>query len=446
MDGAQLVFGSVCSGIEAASLAWLPLGWRCAFLSEIEAFPRAVLAHHYPDVTVRGDFRHIQAGDHDAIDVLVGGTPCQSFSVAGLRGGLDDARGNLAAEFVRLVERLRPRWCVWENVPGVRSSDAGRALGSVLGALAECGYGWAFRSLDAQYFGVPQRRERVFVVGHSRDWRGAAAVLFEPESLRGDPAPRRETGQSPAGALAASPGGSDDNDARDGRLIAYGGNNTAGPIDLATAVNACHTASGRQDFETETFIAHALRAEGFDASEDGTGRGAPLIPAAYRISPNCGAWDTGDKVDTLTTGRDPSGHVLAFDETQVASRANRSNPRPGDPCHPLAAGARAPAIAFDSKRSGYGGELAPTLRAMAHDGSHQNAGGQLAVAQRMGVRRLTPRECERLMGVPDDYTLVPYRGGLAKDGPRYRALGNSFAVPVVRWIGTRIALATRAGW
>lgn len=207
-------FGSVCSGIEAASVAWHPLGWRAAFVSEIEPFPRAVLKHHYPDVPLHGDFTTIKAGEYDAIDLLVGGTPCQSFSVAGLRAGLDDERGNLALEFCKLARRLCPRWIVWENVPGVLSLDEGRAFASILGGLAECGYGLAYRVLDAQFIrvdgfarAVPQRRRRVFVVGYLGDWRRAAAVLFERESLSGHSAPRREAGKGIAPTLSARPSG-----------------------------------------------------------------------------------------------------------------------------------------------------------------------------------------------------------------------------------------------
>jgi len=197
-------YGSVCSGIEAATVAWHSLGWVPSFFSEIEKFPREVLAHHYPDVPLHGDFTTIGADQYGAIDLLVGGTPCQSFSIAGLRGGLDDDRGNLALEFIRLAQRTRPRWVVWENVPGVLSSNGGRDFGTFLGALGEIGYGFAYRVLDAQYFGVAQRRRRVFVVGYFGDWRRAAAVLFERESLSGNPAPSREKGEKPARTIAES--------------------------------------------------------------------------------------------------------------------------------------------------------------------------------------------------------------------------------------------------
>jgi DNA (cytosine-5)-methyltransferase 1 len=176
-------FLSVCSGIEAASVAWRPLGWQAVAFAEIEKFPAAVLRHHYPDVENRGDMTRFPEWSDAAIDVLVGGTPCQSFSVAGLRKGLDDPRGSLLLVYLAIARRYRPAWLVWENVPGVLSIDDGRAFGSVLGGLALLGYGFAYRILDAQYFGLAQRRRRVFVVGHLGDWRRAAAVLFERATL-----------------------------------------------------------------------------------------------------------------------------------------------------------------------------------------------------------------------------------------------------------------------
>ncbi len=188
----MVIYGSVCSGIEAATVAWKPLGWHAAWFAEIDPYPSAVLAHHYSDVPNLGDFRKIGA-EHGPIDLLVGGTPCEDFSIAGLRKGLAGENGNLAIEFIRLVERIRPRWLVWENVPHILHIDKGRAFGTFLGGLAECGYGWAYRILDAQYFGVPQRRRRVFVVGHSGGlWQRATAVLFECESLSGDPPSSRK--------------------------------------------------------------------------------------------------------------------------------------------------------------------------------------------------------------------------------------------------------------
>jgi len=518
-----LRFGSVCSGIEAASVAWEPIGWKAAWFAEIEPFPCAVLKHHYPDTPNLGDMNLWKEWPDAAIDVLCGGTPCQSFSVAGLRKGLDDPRGNLMLTFLAIAKRHRPRWLVWENVPGVLSSNGGRDFGSFLGGLAECGYGFAYRVLDAQYFGLAQRRKRVFVVAHLGNWRPAAAVLFERASLCGHPAPRREAGERPApsvtsGAPNGGPGhGARSGSAKEGLIVpvAFGGNRTSGPIDVAPALNACGTASGRQDFETEAFITtHTLRGEGFDASEDGTGRGTPLVPVAttfrdtadcltsaygtkwngnasadngslfvaqpytlairgrgdghnleFRqdgtanalLTPNGGrggigvgaiahAFDArqsdviqyGDKTGPLDTDGHSVG-VLAFDTTQITSKANVSNPKHGDPCHPLAAGAHAPAVAFDTYNQAVNEHTSQTIK--SPQGAAQESVG--AVLQAMQVRRLTPVECERLQGFPDHYTAISWRGKPADqcpDGPRYKALGNSWAVPVVRWIGERINL------
>ncbi len=243
-----IVYGSVCSGIEAATAAWHPLGWEPSFFSEIDAFPRAVLAHHYPRVPLHGDFTTIEAGQYRPIDLLVGGTPCQSFSVAGLRGGLDDDRGNLALEYLRLAQRLRPKWLVWENVPGVLSSGGGRDFGAILGGLVELGYGFAYRVLDAQFFGVAQRRRRVFVVGYLGDWRRAAAVLFERHSLSGDSAPCREARKDLAPTISARPSGGGglgtDFDLDGGCVITAptlraGGNKTVGDRPYGTDVDTC---------------------------------------------------------------------------------------------------------------------------------------------------------------------------------------------------------------
>lgn len=424
---------SVCSGIEAATVAWHPLGWEPAAFSEIEAFPRAVLQHHYPEVPLHSDFTTIGADDYGAIDLLVGGTPCQSFSIAGLRGGLDDDRGNLALEFLRLADRKRPRWLVWENVPGVLSIDEGRAFGSILGGMGELGYGFAYRILDAQHFGVPQRRRRVFVVGYLGDWRRAAAVLFERHSLSGHSAPRREaregfarrtafgispdcldrSGEGAGGTAAERSGLGVDREIayalrakRAGAVAAFGGGNCAGAIDVATA----QTAHGvRMDFDTETFVTHSLRGEGFDASEDGTGRGTPLVPVAFDCK--------GTEVQFTTNGVHPTLRSMGHKNSHTN------------------AGGHA-AVAYDLRGREDGAQM---------EGPHDTAniraasgGSSRSYVAASAVRRLTPRECERLQGFPDDYTLIPYRNKPAADGPRYKALGNSFAVPVVRWLGERI--------
>ncbi len=203
----QVRYLSVCSGIEAASVAWEPLGWEPAAFAEVEQFPSAVLAHHWPQVPNMGDMTRHESWNLGAIDLLVGGTPCQSFSVAGLRKGLHDPRGGLMLTFLEIAQRQRPRWIVWENVPGVLSSHGGRDFGAFLGALGALGYGWAYRVLDAQWFGVAQRRRRVFVVGCAGDGAAAATVLFESESVCRNPAPSREKGQGVAADAAGGAGG-----------------------------------------------------------------------------------------------------------------------------------------------------------------------------------------------------------------------------------------------
>lgn len=485
-EAGRLVYGSVCSGIEAASVAWHPLGWRASFLSEIEAFPRSVLAHHYPETPLHGDFTTIAAGEYEPIDLLVGGTPCQSFSVAGLRGGLDDDRGNLALEYLRLADRLRPRWLVWENVPGVLSSNGGRDFGAILGGMVELGYGFAYRVLDAQFFGVAQRRRRVFVVGHLGDWRRAAAVLFERHSLQGHPAPRREAGKDPSGraAYGISPdcldrsgegaGGTAGERSglgvdpelayslrakRAGAVAAFGGGNTSGPVPVAAALAALAAHGRRQDFEVETFVTHTLKGEGYDASEDGTGRGTPIVPVCFSAKDH-GADAMSDLSPTLRAGGHSKSHAnagvmpaVAFPINPNALRGDTSAKTPsrdaagvmrlrdpgmgigddGDPADTLQA-AGPGAVAFAQNTRDEVREM-PYVGALAADAGMKQTS---YIRQSSAVRRLTPRECERLQGFPDDYTLIPYRKGQAADGPRYKALGNSMAVPVMRWIGERI--------
>lgn len=598
----SIPFLSVCSGIGAPELAFGRHGMHSVLCSEIEEFPRAVLEHRFAAEDARarraghgpalwGDFtalriRHLRRLGIALPRALVGGTPCQSFSIAGKRESLDDPRGNLSLSFVRLAHALanaiagaRRRtfddapvfYAVWENVPGVLNTRD-NAFGCFLGALvggdaalvppdAEWGpvchfdrrshnvhrtFGWqscrwpseglveghraraAWRVLDAQHFRVPQRRRRVFVVVGFGARADPAEVLLELDRMpwdfeaggeaREDVAAtlaggaRSRGGYShddipmTAGALSASTGGADENDAEQGRLLAFGGNNTSGAIDVATCLSAHGGPSGRMDFESETFVAHTLRGEGFDASEDGTGRGTPIVPytAALRGHSDYGdglpclraeggdvgggseaviafnaRQDTdvyGDVAGSLDCG-EPQAQAIAFDTTQITSPANGSNPEPGDPCHPLAASMHAPAIAFSSKDHGADASLiAPTLRAMGHDGSHANGGGQMAIAFQMsqsglresevhatldanmgsrrmngtlglfGVRRLMPHECARLQSFPDDHARIPWRGRSAEecpDGPQYRAYGNSMNVEVMAWIGRRLAAQMR---
>jgi DNA (cytosine-5)-methyltransferase 1 len=434
-------YASLCSGIEAATVAWKPLGWSCAWLSEIDRFPCAVLKHHYPDTPNLGDMTKINKEaikEHGAIDVLIGGTPCQSFSVAGLRKGLADPRGNLALDFLRIVDEARPEWVVWENVPGVLSSGEGRDFGAFLGALGELGYGWAYRVLDAQYFGVAQRRRRVFVVGHLGDWRRASAVLFERGSLSGHPAPSREAGSGVADLTARGVGtcGADDNQAQAGHLIEvpkispalksrdYKGPSSDGDGDGAPLIpvafdtkgtypqpgevsptlrsmshNGSHANAGGQ-----VGVAYSLRGEGFDASEDGTGRGTPIVPVAFNHDQSSKTRSMGEREEQTPTLRSGSGP---------------------------------PAVAY--RTSGNCGVMEQGDRTAALNTNTDP--NQNIVGMGMAVRRLTPRESERLQGFPDNYTLIPYRNkpvDQCPDGPRYKAIGNSMATTVIRWLGERI--------
>jgi DNA (cytosine-5)-methyltransferase 1 len=599
---------SVCSGIEAVSVAWRPLGFTPVAVSEIDAFPCAVLAHHYPDTPNWGDMRAFQEWPDAVVDVLVGGTPCQSFSVAGLRAGLADPRGNLALTFLAIAGKYRPRWVVWENVPGVLSadshdapdprppaidlagddepadgtevvvedeydSDENHAFACLLAGFSELGYFGAYGTLDAQYTGLAQRRKRLFAVFHLGDWHRAAAVLFESACLRGDPPPRRTAGEvAPTLASRRPEGGGLGSDFDyDGGLIAKTaptlGQRMRGPIgsmfDGALIPEVSNPLTARMTKGVNTTcdegqtmivgavsakwakgtggpagdecynltVAHSLRADGFDASEDGTGRGTPLVAFSAK---EYGQDAQRDLAPTLRSGDKGSAHKVGIAEPFTLAIRGRGDSdlkvRQDGVANALVTpnggrgGIGVGAVAFSVKDHGAdAGDLAPTLRAGGHTSSHANGGVMPAVAFRvhsehscamqsaggarvaepaeiarsldttggdarnqggtivaqatepppvafaevadpvaanqartytregdhnfrlsnvalggMQVRRLTPRECERLQGFPDDYTRIPYRGKPAADGPRYKALGNSMAVPVVRWIGARI--------
>lgn len=351
-------FLSICSGIEAASVAWHDLGFDCVGVSEIDKFPSEVLKYHYPHIPNLGDMTKFKEWNDDlAFDLLVGGTPCQSFSVAGLRKGMDDPRGNLALTYVAIAEKYKPRWFVWENVPGVLSSNGGKDFSSFLTAMAEIGYGICYRVLDAQFFGVPQRRRRVFVVGYLGDWRPATAVLFEPSSVFGNTPKGRKARKETAASAETSPRG-----------------------------------NKRQ--------------------------------------------------------------AVPYDLYQITAPINRQNREAGDPCHTLAKDNAAHASIVEIKESNvYENHPADSQVKQMGDISHTvsarwgTGGGNVPFVRQaentMRVRRLTPIECERLQGFPDNWTQIPYGKKLKEqcpDGHRYKALGNSMAVPVMRWIGRRIKL------
>jgi DNA (cytosine-5)-methyltransferase 1 len=376
-EGQPMKYLSVCSGIEAATMAWHDLGWTPAGFSEIEPFPSAVLAHHYPNVTNFGDMTKYKEWNLDgSIDLLVGGTPCQSFSVAGLRKGMDDPRGNLALVYCGMLDHFRPNWFVWENVPGVLSSSGGRDFGSFLGAVAQLGYGFAYRVLDAQYCGVAQRRRRVFVVGYLGDWRPAAAVLFERHSLRRDLAPSAPQGKEPSAYFESSLAQYREGDIG-GTLKASGGVLGGGSETfLVQKVYETHPADSRVKEMGETCQTVTSRW--------GTGGGNVPIVEAYSIREDAGA--------------------NTFSATPLT--------------------------------------VTPALQALRP--SVQSHHAQTFVADSVKVRRLTPTECERLQGFPDGFTNVPWRKkDTSPEGLRYKALGNSRAVPCMQWIGDGIDLVDK---
>ena len=376
---------SVCSGIEAATVAWHQLGFKPVGFSEIEKFPSQVLTHHYPNVNNYGDMTKYKEWDIGTIDILVGGTPCQSFSVAGLRQGMQDPRGNLALTYCGILDRFKPKWFVWENVPGVLSSNGGRDFGSFLGAVAELGYGFAYRVLDAQNFGVPQRRRRVFVVGYLGDWRRAATVLFERESLRWNTKKSRKEREDVAKCLTTGIG-------------------------------------TRFDGETDTFVTQVYETHPHDS----------------RIK------EMGNTCQTVTSRRGTGGGnvPIALAENTIGRQpqngGNGNGFTVGGPMYTLNAtgvhGVTQPTVLMDQ-----GGSVMNVMQ----DGTvgtlrRETHGHEPSILQNMAVRRLTPVECERLQGFPDGYTDIQPNGKPTADGSRYKALGNSMAVPVMKWIGERI--------
>ena len=431
---------SLFAGVGGFDLAAERAGIQVVAHCEIDKAARSVLRRRFPNALSFDDVRTLTADDlrrADAVpDLICGGFPCQDLSVAGRRAGLAGARSGLFYDIARLAADLRPRWLVLENVPGLLSSNDGRDMGAVLGTLGELGYGWAYRVLDAQHFGVPQRRRRVFIVGCLGDGAAPVEVLLEPEGSGGDPAAGSQARQELAGTLgggSGSRGWAPDTDrmtflpvattllARqakgpdsdgEGNLIpqvwplALRGREDGAELEIGeegiyNALRAGDCGSSRQ-----SLIAHTLTGEGFDASEDGTGRGTPLVP---HVAPTITASWGQNNGQPGNGGKDEA--VIAWGISSDA--IDRSGEGDGSP----------------GQRAGLGitENLSPSLRAM-----HPQA-----VASQLAVRRLTPMECERLQGFPDGWT-----EGQA-DSSRYRQMGNAVAVPVVEWILRRlVAVAT----
>jgi DNA (cytosine-5)-methyltransferase 1 len=464
---------SVCSGIEAASKAWEPIGWEPVAFSEIEPFPAAVLKHHWPKVQNLGDMSkyeqwNIQSG---SVDLLVGGTPCQSFSVAGLRQGLKDPRGNLMLTYLAIAERLKPRWLVWENVPGVLSSNGGKDFGSFLGALGELGYEWAYRVLDAQWFGVAQRRRRVFVVAHLGEGSLAAKVLFESESVRRDTPPSREARQGVATNVAPSLTASNDpSRSPQSSEVTQQVNAVLEASVVSPTITQCKGSRGGCSDEALMEI---------KAVHEAINAGIPDVCATI----DCGLAKQVRKQLTqqaesfyfpIPIHDQATRHSGKHGDKQDGKGNGLGVGKPGDPCPTLTKGDKH-AVLYENhpndsrvtgphdvapscvSRYGTGGGNVPLVQegvdlynqALTGDvhcplrtaGGHGAPAALVQPEDRMAVRRLSPRECERLQGFNDDHTLIPWRNKPADqcpDGPRYKALGNSMAVPCMAWIGKRI--------
>lgn len=465
-------YATTCSGIEAPSVAWHDFGWTPVFFAQFDPehdyrrgpdFPSAVLAAHWPGVPNLGDITQHDKWSEHAIDLLVAGTPCQDFSVAGLRAGIAGARGSLTVEFVRILERFRPRWFLFENVPGMLSSDEGRGFGCFLELLAERGYGYAWRTLDAQYFDLAQQRERVFVVGYLGDWRPPAAVLFEPESLRGDPSPRRSSRAHLAACLRASP--TDGRGYRgadvDETIIAFDPTQITHPENRSTArpgqparALAASAHPRAIAFNWDQWDCEFADRDSSPALRGGT-HNAPAV-AFPLLEPNArtGRSETDRRIGTgIRDDGDPMFTLKRKHAAAVAFKPSHytrgKDGAPSDVHWTLTPeadkGDQEPVVCtFQTRfaRNGRGApaDVVPTLTGVdAGDTSDMRP----CVQSGMTVRRLTPREYERLQGFPDDFTLIPYRGKPAADSPRYKAIGNSMPVPVVRWLGRRIALVQK---
>ena len=539
---------SIFSGIEAATVAWHPLGWEPLAFSEIDPFPSTVLQHHYPDIPNLGDITKIDWSPYvGAADIVVGGSPCQSFSVAGKREGLAGASG-LMFEYIRAVRELRPRWFVWENVPGAFTSERGEAYRQLLSEMDALGYGLAWRVLDAQFFGVAQRRERVFLVGSLGTMR-CAEVLFERESLSWNHQSSRQKRQAlteeaqervgeadhdsgclnpgetqsrrvyPASGVYPTLSTREKSGQNQESVFTQFGDDVAGTltsrydsspcvdrganvvVDERDKVFLCQTAQtgsngklvkqddvmNTLDRTNSTAVAALdfnptdarLRYANDDVSQTLTARArtggnqVPLVQVQPLVfNPNAGITEKGggfalseDVTPTLKTDHNPA---VAFasnqrDEVRELEVAGALAAQPGIKQQTYICRADGQANAMTSV------DMAPTLTSQAKKYPPliypaEDSIGEDALIQRdmsatlsthntqtlitggrekrsLTVRRLTPRECERLQGFPDDYTDIPYRNKEhAPDGPRYKALGNSMAVPVMRWIGERIRM------
>ena len=410
---------SCFSGIEAASVAW-------------------------DEVPNLGDITKVnwdEWKDKD-IDLIIGGSPCQSFSVAGKRLGLDDPRGNLAIEFIRIIDTIRPRWFILENVAGLLSADGGRDFGSLLALMGECGYGFSYRILDSQHFGVPQRRRRVFIVGHlGGDWRHSAAVLFESRSLQRN-TPKALRIQSEEDATRLGEGFDSWFDGIDSTSI-----ERRGIVPDTYGIGGGQAAQWSNPAPNLAPTLHCQSDCALVAHESQPEENRVFVDASIQeLSHPCGTeiWNFDAKNSNSMKSSNPDSGLQNVTEG-VAPTLTAVAPNPT-----LNQGGIAivqdieEVAAFTSKGDGtvFESNVHPTLSAA---GGGQAGQGYPAVRQKveseMVVRRLTPLECERLQGFPDNWTRIKWNGkpeSECPDGHRYKACGNSMAVPVIRWLGERI--------
>lgn len=393
---------SVFSGVEAATVAWEPLGWDPVAFCEIDAFPSAVLAHRFPNVPNLGDITKVDWRKYRGeIDIIVGGSPCQSFSIAGKREGLAGESG-LMFEYIRAVREIMPRYFIWENVPGALSCEKGAAFGQLLSEMDALGYGLAWRVLDAQFFNVAQRRERVFLVGCIGDAERAAEILFERESLCWDSSSSREKRKSLAAAAERGAGSGSEGcmtpwDVQSKRIYSEYG---CGP---------CLQSGTSEGKSIQPCVAYTLKIR---SGCDGGGKGA-LAQEDMSAALSTSNTQTLFQPDTTQYGCDIAGTLTArYDSSPCADR-----------------GQNVICIADDNAKAATDENMCGSLKV---------GGSAPIVSSDYIVRRLTPVECERLQGFPDGWTCIDWKGKKAPDGKRYKALGNSMAVPVMRWIGDRI--------
>lgn len=419
--GKEMKYISLFSGVEAATVAWEPLGWEAVAFCEIDAFPSAVLAHRFPNVPNLGDITKVDWRNYRGeIDIIVGGSPCQSFSIAGKREGLAGESG-LMFEYIRAVQEIRPRYFIWENVPGALSSEKGAAFGQLLSEMDALGYGLAWRVLDAQFFNVAQRRERVFLVGVLGDPERAAEVLFESDCLCWDPASSREKRKELAAAVERGVGGC----CAEGTYCIQG--------DIARGAHMGQNGKGWSD-TGESYTLNTLD--------------VPAVAAGFKYHQGAKAGNIGYEEEQSPTLLADGGHPPAIAYTPVLCRAGLqvNSEQYEDMCPTQAARQYKdpPIVVIDraAYNQGINAQYDPHIEeTKVMDTLVGRRPHALGLGTPMQVRKLTPRECERLQGFPDDWTQIPWKGKEAKacpDGPRYKAMGNSMAVPVMRWIGQRI--------